>query len=155
MSDKSTTFRACLLLVACGVLASCSGPEARTGRYLQRGQDYMADGKLEKARVELRNALQLSPNNAQVRYQNAIIEEKMGEYARALALYQGAVDVDAKYDLARARLARLYMFANAPERAMEVLKPGLDANPDSVDLLTIRAATRGRLKDPPCRPPPT
>jgi predicted Zn-dependent protease len=39
------------------------------------------------------------------------------------------------------------MFGGAPDRAMETLQPGLDARPDSVPLLAIRAAVKGRLND--------
>jgi len=137
-----------LVLLACAALAACSGPEARTARFLERGQSWLEQDKPEKARVELRNALQLSPNSADVRYRNGLVEERLGEYARALTLYLAAVEVDAKHDDARARAARLYMFGGAPERAMETLAPGLEARPDSVPLLAIRAAVKGRLKDP-------
>ena len=136
------------LLLVCATLAACSGPEARTGRYLERGQAWLEQDKPEKARVEFRNALQLSPNSADVRYRNGMVEERLGEYARALTLYLAAVEADAKHDDARARAARLYMFGGAPDRAMETLQPGLEARPDSVPLLAIRAAVKGRLKDP-------
>lgn len=144
----SHAFRLGSLLLACAVLAACSGPEARSARYLQRGQEYLDQDNPAKARVEFRNALQLTPHSADGRYRMGLVEERAQEYLKALSYYQAAVEADAKHDQARARGARLFMFGGAPDRAMELLKPGLDANPDSVPLLAIRAAVRGRLKDP-------
>jgi tetratricopeptide (TPR) repeat protein len=136
------------LLLAGVLVAGCSGREARTARFLDHGKALLEAGKPEKARVELRNALQLSPNNANVRYQNALVEEQLADYPRALSLYQAAIDADPALDAARARLARLYMFGNEAEQALIVLNAGLTARPDSVPLLAIRAAVKARLQDP-------
>jgi tetratricopeptide (TPR) repeat protein len=129
------------------LLTACGGPAARTARYLDKGQAYQADGNLEKARIEFRNALQISPNNAAVRYQNGLIEEKLGAYQRAAQLYQATIDIDKGNDPARSRLARLYLFSAAAQKALDLVQPGLEAHPDSVELLTTRAAARQQLKD--------
>ena len=49
------------------LLAGCGGADARRGEHMQRGQEYFAAENWEKARVEFRNALQVSPDDPNAR----------------------------------------------------------------------------------------
>ncbi len=49
--------------------------------------------------------------------------------------------------LARAHLARLYLFSAAPDKALDTLAPVIDTHPDDAQLLTVRAAARIQKKD--------
>jgi tetratricopeptide (TPR) repeat protein len=129
-------------------LVGCGGAEARKARHLEKGHAYYAAKNYEKARVEFRNALQIAPNDSEARYQNGLVDEKLGNQREAGQFYQGAIDADADNVRARAALARLYLFGGAPERALEVVKPSLVRHPDDPSLLTVRAAAREQLKDP-------
>ena len=145
-TSKSLLSLAAVSAVAC-MLAACGGAASRSARYLERGQEYLAQGNLEKARVEYRNALQISPTSAVARYQSGLVEEKLGAYQQAAQFYQGTIDIDKGHDAARARLARLFVLSGAAERAVAIVQPGLDAHPNSAELLTMRAAARAQLKD--------
>jgi len=149
MSVGATKSR--VLLCACGlamlVLVGCGGAETRKARHLEKGHAYYAAANFEKARVEFRNALQIAPNDSEARYQNGLVDEKLGNPREAAQFYQGAIDVDADNVHARAALGRLYLFGGAPDRALEVIKPSLIQHPDDAGLLTVRAAARVQLKD--------
>jgi tetratricopeptide (TPR) repeat protein len=136
------------LLAIAGSLAGCGGPEARRASHIARGQHYLADGKLEKARVEFANALQIAPQDAQVRYLMGQVSERLGDPRGAAAMYQGAIDVDPGQLQARASLARLYLYTSHPEKALSLIEPALARQPDNPRFLTVRAAARLRLKDP-------
>ena len=144
-TPKGVLSLAVLSVCAC-VLVACGGAASRTERYLQRGQEYLAQGNLEKARVEYRNALQISPTSAVARYQSGLVEEKLGAYQQAAQFYQGTIDIDKNNDAARAHLARLYVLSGAAERALAIVQPGLELRPSSAELLTMRAAARAQLK---------
>jgi tetratricopeptide (TPR) repeat protein len=134
-------------LLATLLLTGCGGAEARKSKHLDKGLAFFADKKFEKARVEFRNALQIAPNDSEVRYENGVVDEKLGNAREAAQFYQGAIDTDINNARARAALGRLYLFSGAPERALEIIKPALAANPADADLLTVRAAARVQLKD--------
>jgi tetratricopeptide (TPR) repeat protein len=140
-----------LLLCACCfaalALVGCGGAQARKARHLEKGHAYYASNNFEKARVEFRNALQIAPNDSEARYQNGLVDEKLGNPREAAQFYQGAIDADADNVGARTALGRLYLFGGAPERALEVIKPSLVKHPDDAGLLTVRAAARVQLKD--------
>lgn len=126
---------------------ACGGAETRLASHMERGERYLADGKLEKARVEFRNALQIAPNDAQARYMNGRVAEKLGDLRGAVGLYQGAIDVSPDHVQARAELSRVLVFAGAPDRALETIQPGLAKHPDDAGLLTVRGAARAQKKD--------
>jgi len=138
---------ALVVLTAASLVVGCGGAEGRRARAITRGDEYLAAGKIDKARVEYRNALQISPNNAVSRYKNGVVQERAGNLREAFQLYQGALEVDPDYVAARADVARLELFSGAPERAIETVKAGLEKHPDDASLLTVRAVARSQLKD--------
>ena len=128
-------------------LAGCGGAAARRAGHMERGQEYFAAANYEKARVEFRNALQVAPDNAEARFMNARVAEKLGNIGDAARLYQGTIDVSPDHVQARAGLGRLFVFGGAPDRALKVVEPGLARHPDDAELLTVRGAARIQLKD--------
>jgi tetratricopeptide (TPR) repeat protein len=128
-------------------LSGCGGAESRRASHIARGKEYLAGGRLEKARVEFANALQIKPADAEARYLSGYAAERLGDPRGAAALYQAAVDADPGLVQARVHLGRLYLLADLPQKALELIAPALrDEHPDP-DLLTVRAAARARLKD--------
>jgi len=129
------------------LLAGCGGAESRRANHMERGQEYFVAGNFEKARVEFRNALQIAPNDAEARFMNGRVAEKLRDIRTAVGMYQGAIEVNADHVQARANLGRLMVFGGAPQRALELVEPGLAKHPDDAALLTVRGAARIQLKD--------
>jgi len=137
----------CAACFAALALAGCGGAEARKARHLEKGQAFFAADNFEKARVEFRNALQIAPNDSEARYENGLVDEKLGNPREAAQFYQGAIDVNADNVPARVALGRLYLFSGAPEKALDTIKASLVKHPEAPALLTVRAAARVQLKD--------
>ncbi len=129
------------------LLSACGGANDRRAAHMERGQRYYTEGNFEKARVEFRNALQISPNDAEARFMSGKVAEKLGDLRTAAGMYQGTIDVQPDHAQARANLGRMFVFGGAPARAMDVIEPGLAKHPDDPDLLTVRGAARMQLKD--------
>ena len=58
------------------LLGACSGGKERQAEYLARAQEHFAAGDIAKARVDVRNALQIDGNHAEARYLFALVLEK-------------------------------------------------------------------------------
>jgi Tfp pilus assembly protein PilF len=129
------------------VLVGCGGAESRLSGHMQRGQEYLAAENYEKARVEFRNALQVAPDDPNVRFMNASAAEKLGALGDAARLYQSTIDIKPDHVQARAALGRMFLFGGAPERAKELVEPALVTHPDDPELLAVRGAARMNLKD--------
>ncbi|HXW74473.1 MAG TPA: tetratricopeptide repeat protein [Steroidobacteraceae bacterium] len=136
-----------LLTASLALVSGCGGADARRASHIARGQQYLAAGRLDKARIEFANALQIAPNDAEARYLSGRVAERLGDVRTAVAMYQGAMDVDPNHPQARARLARLYVLAGINDKALYLIGPGLKEHPDDPELLTVRAAVRSRSQD--------
>jgi tetratricopeptide (TPR) repeat protein len=147
-STRAVRLQICLVAaVLTVVLSACGGAQARYASHLERGKQYLAAGNLDKAGVEFRNALQIQPKDPDALFFNGRVAEQHGDIRQAAGLYQAAIDARPEYEQARARLGRLLVFGGAPQRALDIVGPGLLKQPDSPDLLAVRAAARHQLKD--------
>lgn len=146
---STRTFRLllCAMAAATVLLSGCGGARARFTSHLQRGQQFLASGNLDKASVEFRNATQIEPKNAQALYFNGRVAEARGNLREAFGYYQAAIDADAGYDAARAGAGKMLVFAGGGRRALDTIAPGLTAHPDNPDLLAVRAAAHQQLKE--------
>jgi predicted Zn-dependent protease len=128
-------------------LSGCSSPEARHASHMKRGERYLAEGKLDKAQIEFRSALQIAPGDVAARVMIGHIAEKEGNIREAFGDYRAAVDLAPESPVARASLARIYVFADEPQTALELIEPTLIRFPNDPELLTVRGAARAELKD--------
>ncbi|MDY6946416.1 MAG: tetratricopeptide repeat protein [Pseudomonadota bacterium] len=131
------------------LVAGCGGAEERRARYVEKGESFFAAHNYEKARVEFRNALQIEPNDVNARYQLGRVSEKLSNPREAVGHYQVAIDQDPNFMPARAALARLFLLGGVPDRAMELVAPGLTQEPQNAQLLTVRGAAKAQLGDVP------
>jgi tetratricopeptide (TPR) repeat protein len=129
-------------------LSGCGGAQSRGARHLDRGNRYLAANNLEKARVEFRNALQITPTDATARYDNGVVEERLQNLVEAAGFYKAAIDADPDHVPARVALAKLMLIAGFPERSLETIKPGFTRHPEDARLLSLRAACESALKNP-------
>lgn len=100
--------------LAAVLLAGCGGAEERKAKYLERGKAYITEENWDKARIEIKNVLQIDPKAADAYYLLGQVEEKRQDWAKAFGNYTKAVELDPTLIDARARLAQFYMLqANA------------------------------------------
>jgi tetratricopeptide (TPR) repeat protein len=135
------------VVILATLLVACGGAQARKSGYMAKGREYLAAHNFEKARLEFRNALQLDPNDAEASFLTGQAADRLGNVREAAQMYRAAIEANDKHLGARAELAKLYVFGGAPDKAMELIEPGLAIAPDNADLLTSRGAAREQLGD--------
>ena len=129
------------------LLAACGGAQARLAGHLDRGKEYLAAGSLKKASVEFRNALQVDPKNVEAQLMQGRVAEQLGDLRVAVRSYQAAIELDPNGAAGPAALGRLYVFAGAPDKALELILPALAKHTGDAELLTVRGAARAQQKD--------
>lgn len=137
-----------LALLMAVVLAACGGAQARYAAHMARGKHYMEQGKLDKASVEFRNALQIEPKAADALFATGQVAERLGDLRGAFGAYEAVLGVQPDFVPAQVSIASYYVMAGLPDRALKFIEPELAKHPDSAALLVLRGAARLALKDP-------
>jgi tetratricopeptide (TPR) repeat protein len=132
-------------LVVALLLCACGSAQSRKAGYIEHAQKYYASGNYDKARLEFRNAAQIDPKDADVRFMLGQVADKTGDARGAVGQYQAALNANPKHVEARVALGRLYLLGGLPDKAIELVEPGLAADPNNAQLLTVRGAARAQL----------
>ncbi len=83
------TFRRALPVVgvlAIGLLSGCGDPDSRAAKYVKHGEELVASGQPDKARLEFRNAIKIKPTLAEPYYQLGLLDEAGGNLQNALTI---------------------------------------------------------------------
>jgi len=83
-------FTLCVILLL--GLAACESSEDRAARHLEAAETLVAEGDLDAAVLEFRNALEFAPTNKQALQQLAEVQMRRGEEGAAFGTYQRLVD---------------------------------------------------------------
>lgn len=133
-----------LTLCASLGLSACSGSEERQASYLARAQQFFEEGNLEKARIEVKNVLQINANNAEGRYLLAELEEKENNWQQMFGNLMAAVEADPQLTKAHVKLAQLMIASNQLDEALKQTDKVLAYDADNADALAVRAAVLSR-----------
>lgn len=104
------------------MLVSCGGAEERKNKYLEKGKTYLLEKNYEKARVEIKNVLQIDPKYAEAYFYMGLLEEKNKELGKALANYRKAIELDKAHTRSKVKLAKIYTIASTKEFIEEAKK---------------------------------
>lgn len=105
--------------LAAALLAGCGGAEERKAKYLERGKAFIAEQNWDKARVEIKNVLQIDPKSAEAYFLLGRVEENKQEWSKSFGAYSKAVELDPNMIEARSRLAQFYLLQANAYRARE------------------------------------
>jgi tetratricopeptide (TPR) repeat protein len=145
---KSTNVILCAaLILAAAQLAGCSSREERAQGYYEQGMSYIAKKDFVKARVELRNALQLNGNMVQAWRALAQVDEHDNNLQDFAATLRKIVEIDPKDVQSKVQLARIYVMAGALDEGLKTINAASELDPNNASILTLKAAALFRLKD--------
>jgi tetratricopeptide (TPR) repeat protein len=140
MKHRSIASRLLIAAVCSTALANCGGSEQRRLEHLERGRAYMEEGVLEKARIELKNALRIEPTDLEARMLLGRISEKLGQWREAAGTYLAIIDADPRHIEARIALGNLYLLGHGYDKAEGQAAAVLAEAPDHPEALVLRAA---------------
>jgi tetratricopeptide (TPR) repeat protein len=147
MFTQRRIIRLALICLAAMVLLSCGGAEERKAKYMERAKTFLAENNYDKARVELKNVLQIDPKYAEAYFLMGQINEKKQEMREAFAAYSKAVELDPGQEQAREKLARFYLMSGAPDKAKEMTDYILKNKPNDPTAKTINAVLLAQKND--------
>ena len=142
---RSATIAATLVLGA-GALASCDDPAQKTPeQYLELAKSYIAEGDLRAGVIELKNALQLDPENAEARYLLATSYLEQRNASGAEKELKRARDLGVSVKRLTLPQARLLMLQGEMDRLLAESQPNADLSPaELADLHDLRGQAQLR-----------
>src|SRR5690625_1780760 len=138
---------AAAVLAATLLVYGCGGAEERQADYYQRAQDLFDESNYQKARIEVRNVLQINPNNADGRYLMALLEEKERNWRGMFGNLNAALEVDADHIPARVKLAQLFVASGDLDNAKIQIEEALQRDPKGADAMSVKASILQREHD--------
>lgn len=142
MTRYRQVVRALVVVLISAVMAACGGAAERKAKYLDRGRGLYEMGNYDKAKIEVRNALQIDPKYTEAIYLLGQINEAKSNYPAAAGNYLAIIDLDPKHIDAHIRLGRLYLLGKAPDKAAEMVEAVFKLSDRHPDALALRAGIR-------------
>ena len=137
-------FRLIPAAVALVLLAGCTGGAERQAEYLARAEQHFADGNLEKAKIDVRNALQIDGDHAEGRLLFARVHGREENFRQMYANLMLAVELDPKLVDAHNELAALLIATQAHQRGLEHAQSALSVDPENAQAHALVAAAKWR-----------
>lgn len=141
-------FRLLLSIVFITTLISCGGAEERKAVYLEKAKASIQTGDFEKARIELKNVLQIDPKDADAYFQLGKIYEQQKDYRKAFGNYLKVEELNPDHLVNQANLGRIYLtLANDTDKAQSKIDLILSKDPNNTEGLLLKAAMMLKKKD--------
>ena len=123
------------------LLAGCGSPETKKMKFYEKGKSLFEKGDYVRARLELKNAIQIDPRFADAYCMLGTIEMQKGNLQNAYDMFTKTVDIAPGNLKAQQQLGTIYLAARQPEKAMEKAELVLKADPKNEDGLLLKGAT--------------
>jgi tetratricopeptide (TPR) repeat protein len=132
--------------------SGCGGPaKAREARYLATGARYMEKRDFARAALEFKNAVQISPDSAEVNYRLGTAFLGTGDFPSAVAYLRKATELDPRHVGAQVQLARMMATSRDPKIAAEATeraRAAYAAAPEDPSTLDVLAETEWNSSQP-------
>jgi len=141
-------FRIFILVFFAVSVAACGGAEERKAVYMEKAKSSIAAGDLEKARIELKNVLQIDPKDGEAYYQLGKVFEQLKDMRKAYANYRKAEELSPDLLDNHASLGNIYLYLTGEvDKAKEKVSLILSKDPENSAGLLLKAAILVRTED--------
>lgn len=121
-------------------LVGCGGAEERKAAYLEKAKLSLETGDLDKARIELKNVLQIDPKDARASFQLGNVFEQKKEYSKAFRYFSIAAEHDPDNLEYHAKIGRYHLvLAGDIDKATEIRDLILGKDKNNVDGMLLKA----------------
>lgn len=120
-------------------LYGCGDSADRELEYFNKAQQFADAENYNKAKIELKNVLQINPKNPEARFLLAELAEKDKDYRAAYGNFKAVVDEDPQHLAALNKLASYHILSKDYEKGLEYVESALVVDPNSADALANKA----------------
>ncbi len=128
-------------------IAGCSSREQRAQSYYEHAMSYLKQQDFVKARIELRNAIQLKGDMVEAWRALAKIDEHDRNWQGYAGTLRKIVELDPNDITATVELTRILLLGGALDDALKMANAANALDPKNADVLALKASALFRLKD--------
>ena len=129
-----------MALLALSLILACGGPEEKKMKFFDKGKTFYEQGDYVKARLELKNAVQIDPKFARGYYYLGLTEQEERDFRKAFGYFSKAVELDPGLLDAQVEVGKYLMASGKREDAMQKADLALASKPDHQKALLLKAA---------------
>jgi tetratricopeptide (TPR) repeat protein len=127
----------CMALVMS--LQGCGSKESQVEGFVERGDHLLAEGDVKRAILEYKNALQIDPKSAEVKFALGKAHLREKEARTAINYFRSAVEDKPDYDAAHMEIASLLSIYGYGQEALDELDKIKDSGSFQPKLATVKA----------------
>ena len=128
------------VLLALTLILACGDPEEKKMKFFDKGKALYEQGEYVKARLELKNAVQIDPKFARGYYYLGLTAQQQRDFRQAFGNFSKAAELDPNLLDAQLELGKLYLGGRAPDKALERADLVLAAEPDNIPAAVLKAS---------------
>ena len=122
------------------ILSACDNEISRKSSYIERGIAYLEENKLNKARIEFKNVIQIDNKYADAYFYMGKIEEKEKNWNSAFNNYSKAIELNPEHLKARERVGRFHLLTDDIEKSTEQVREMYSRDPNSLEAKNLHAS---------------
>lgn len=135
------------VLFLCVLGIGCATKEEKEARHLERARQYIEKSEFRKAVIELKNVIQLDPQNDGAYYELGDTYVKLKEWKDAFQAFSRAVSINPDNMKAQLKLGQSFLLGKNTEEARKKAELILEKSPDNIDGLILLAGVQVLDKD--------
>jgi tetratricopeptide (TPR) repeat protein len=128
--------------VAAFTIYGCAGKEEKKAKHLDRAREYIAKNELKKAVIELKNVVQLDPNDDEAYVELGETHLKLQETREAYHAFSTAASLNPENLKAQIKVGQILLLGRQTEEARKRAELILEKVPDNVEALSLRAGVQ-------------
>lgn len=147
MMNAQKALAVMIALLMAVMMIGCSSPEEKKARFYNKGKELYEKGDYAKARLELKNALQIDPKYADAYYMIGLVSLKSGDARAAYGAFKKTVELAPQHWDAHIRIGRFLLSAGQADETLEKAELILKTDPKHEEALILKSAALLQKKD--------
>ncbi len=140
-------WKKCLSILVVALLVAACGADEQAAKYLQKGKAFYQEGNYDKARIELKNTLQINPKSIEGHYYLGLTYEQQQNLQKAFSHFLAVLELDPKSIPGRLKVAKYYLLSQQNDKAMELVRSLLADEPRNPEAIALEGAVLARQGD--------
>ncbi|MBW1803751.1 MAG: tetratricopeptide repeat protein, partial [Deltaproteobacteria bacterium] len=126
---------------------SCSGDEAQKAEHKEKARQYVEKNELRKAVIELKNAVQIDPEDDVALYELGEVYMRLKREDNAIYFFDQAISKNPDNMKAQLRMGQIVLAAKQTKKARKIAKLVLKKSPEDLEALNLLAGVQIQEKN--------